>query len=196
MGHHDQVRICRINAGRCPRSTYLCSSRKKRWERRPWAKVLRGFTTGADCKADRAASNSSPQVSRDLASSVLHEAEINTVNTRSSQCLRGECVGCRFDLLPQTVNLEPADHRTWSPNYSSWIRHPVLLSRNIYDCWRPRLDCLHTLFVFATFDIRLPRAHHSKKMSRRVCVDGVDKTEIWHSDSSVFECFDVSRGHS
>ena len=80
---------------------------------------------------------------------------------------------CRFPLLPQTIDLEPADQTTYSTRYSSWIGHFVLLSRNIYNCWRPRLDRLYTLFVFATFGVRLSWAHYSKEMPRRVPFDRV-----------------------
>ena len=101
----------------------------------------------------------------------------------------GTC--CRFVFCSESC----ADHKTCSTRHSSWIRHFVLLSRNINNCWRPGFNYLHTLFVFATSDLRLPWAHHSKEMSARFCSNRVDKTEIRHCDCLVFEYINVNSVH-
>ena len=84
----------------------------------------RGFTTGANCQMNGTGSNSPLRVLRDPAGSGLHEAEISTVNTRSSSCLRGECAaaflfypGC-FGWNALTVDifhlLQPLDLASYS----------------------------------------------------------------------------------
>ena len=103
---------------------------------------------------------------------------------------------CRFPPSSHAFGFELADHRTYSGHHSSRIWHLVLLSRNIYSCWLARLDCLHTLFVIATFDVRLSGADYSKEMPRRVRPDRMDKTEIRPSNSPVSESINVASGHS
>ena len=58
--------------------------------------------------------------------------------------------------------------------------------------WRPGFDYLHTLFVFATFDFWLPWAHYSEEMSARLYPNRMDKTEIRHCNSLVFESVNVN----
>ena len=101
----------------------------------------------------------------------LPAARYQTLNLRHVL----ECLLC--SNIPR-LNKPPQIGNTDSELIIQWIRHLVLLPWNIYNCWRPRLDCLHIIFVFATFDIRLSWAHYSKKMPRRVRLNRVDKTKI------------------
>ena len=94
------------------------------------------------------------------------------------------------------TEFEHADCRTYSIRRSSWIEHFILLSRDIYDRWRPGVDNLCTGIGFAAFDVWLSWAHDSETISGRFRPDRVDSTKIWRNNGPISESSNVESDHS
>lgn len=84
--------------------------------------------------------------------------------------------------------INPRDH-----SFELW--YSVCISRDLYYCRNTGAFDLRHFFSASIVGFWLRRAHHQEKDTRRLCLDGVDETEIWRRHRNLPECSDVGFLH-